>query len=139
MAVDPSQVVTFTKDNGMVVAVPQLQQDSSEGGSSIRVPHADTSLGADFGEEITDENRFFAATREPIAGFLIYGIAAHIVEKWFAVNDTATAAPDPEFDRSVQKELRKLKYKSALTQIVEFERLYGKARTMTIWGIRSSE
>ncbi len=131
MNLDPFQVVTFTKDNGMVVA-PPVQADSSEG-SSIRVPQADTSLGADFGEEITDENRFFAATREPIAGFLIYGIAAHIVERWFAVNDASTAAPDPEFDRSVQKELRKLKFKAALTQLVEYERLYGRALLVGAW------
>ena len=55
MAADPSRVITFTKDNGMVVAAPRPQQDAGEGGSSIRVPQADTSLGADFGEEIDAE------------------------------------------------------------------------------------
>jgi hypothetical protein len=73
MAQDPSEVVTITKDGGLIVA-PAIQDSNTNSAqeSSIRVPQADTSLGADFGENVTDDDRLFAATREPIAGFLIY-------------------------------------------------------------------
>ena len=99
-------------------------QDSVEG-SSIRVPQVDTSMGADFGAEITDDNRLFAATREPIAGFLVYGFSADVVEKWFSINDLATKNPDSELDRNLQAELRKLKFKFTLRTFDEFKRLYG--------------
>jgi hypothetical protein len=125
MSVNSDKTVTLTKDGGMVVA-PTQSQDSGEGGS-IRIPQADTSLGADFGDPICDADRQFAADREPVAGFLIYGIAADIVEKWFSINDLETKEPDPELDRSIQSELRVLKYKRELKKLVEYERLYGKA------------
>jgi hypothetical protein len=124
MAANPENPITLTRDGGMVV-YPTQQEDAD--GSSIRIPQVDTSLGADFGEVITDENRLFAATREPIAGFLIYGIAVAIVEKWFTINDLATKGADPELDNSIQKLLRKLKYKRVLGKLVEYERLYGKS------------
>ena len=99
-------------------------QDSADG-SSIRIPQVGTSMGADFGAEITDDNRLFAAHREPVAGFLIYGFSADMVEKWFAVNDLNTKNVDPELDHSVQTELRKLKYKAVLRTFIEFKRLLG--------------
>lgn len=117
--------VTVTRDNGLVI-YPTQNQDSTDG-SSIRIPQVDTSLGADFGETITDDNRLFAATREPIAGFLIYGVATAIVEKWFVINDLATKTPDPELDTHIQKTLKVLKWKRVLNELVEYERLYGKA------------
>src|SRR5512135_558056 len=128
MSSNPSEIVAIVKDDGLIVA-PNLQQKDSTGSteSSIRIPAVDTGLGADFGEDITDDNRYFAATREPIAGFLIYGIANHIVDKWFTINDVTTSSPDPELDHSIQKELRKIKYKKILRELIEYERLYGKA------------
>jgi hypothetical protein len=117
---------SLLKDGGAIV---YPAEDTVEG-SSIRIPSVDTSLGADFGEDITDENRLFAATREPVAGFLIYGIAADIVEKWFVINDVTTDTPDPEVDRTIQKQLRVLKWKSVLhnsegTGFIDYLRLYG--------------
>ena len=49
------------------------------------------------------------------------------MEKWFKVNDPDTSDADPELDKAVQKELRRLKFKNGLQQLIEFERLYGKA------------
>ena len=112
--------VTLTKDGGIVMSPPT--QDS---GDSIRIPQVDTSMGADFGAEITDDNRLFAAHREPVAGFLIYGFSADMVDKWFSINDLNTKKPDPEKDRHLQKELRKLKYKAVLRTFIEFKRLLG--------------
>lgn len=110
------------RDGGLIAAPPQPAADAS---SSIRVPQADTTLGADFGGDIGDDDRLFAAKREPIAGFLIYGVAADIVEKWFSINDVETKQPDPKLDRAIQKELRRLKYKQVLRTFIEFKRLYG--------------
>ena len=117
------KTVTLTKDGGIVVAPTQ---DSDEGGS-IRIPQAPTSLGAGFGDSITADDLLYAATREPVAGFLIYGVAADVVEKWFIVNNLKTEGADPEFDAAIQAPLQKLKAKTALRQLIEFERLYGKA------------
>jgi hypothetical protein len=114
--------VTFTKDG--MVAYPVA--DSVEGGS-IRIPQTSTSLGAGFGDAISDDDLVFAATREPTAGFLIYGIAADVVEKWFKVDDVRTEGADPQFDVAVQVALQKLKFRKVLQQLVEYERLFGKA------------
>ena len=116
--------VSSTRDGGLVVH-PTVADTAGE--SSIRIPQADTSLGAGFGEGITDDNRRFAADREPVAGFLIYGVASDVVEKWFKVNDPDTSDADPELNKAVQKELRRLKFKNVLQQLIEFERLYGKS------------
>ena len=122
MSSDLNKVVTLTKD-GLIV-FPTA--DSGEG-SSIRIPQTSTSLGADFGEPIQPEHLLFAATREPVAGFLIYGVSADVVEKWFKVNNLKTETADPDFDNAVQAPLQKLKFKTVLRQLVEYERLYGKA------------
>jgi hypothetical protein len=114
--------VTFTKDG--IVVYPLA--DSEESGS-IRIPQTDTSLGAGFGDPITPQDLEFASTREPVAGFLIYGIAADITEKWFTVNKTETEGKDPDFDAQVQKALQALNFKKTLRQLIEYERLYGKA------------
>lgn len=124
MPLNSDSPVTSKRDGGLVVH-PTVASDS--GGESIRIPQADTSLGAGFGEGITDVNRRFAADREPVAGFLIYGIASDVVEKWFKVNDPDTSDADPELDKAVQKEMRRLKFKNVLQQLIEFERLYAKA------------
>jgi hypothetical protein len=124
MPENPYSSVSSTRDGGLVVH-PTVADSAGE--SSIRIPQADTSLGAGFGEGITDDNRRFAVDREPVAGFLIYGVASDVVEKWFKVNDPDTSDADPELDKAVQRELRRLKFKNVLQQLIEFERLYGKS------------
>jgi hypothetical protein len=114
--------VTLTKDGGIIMSPPMQDSGSDD---SIRIPQVDTSMGADFGAEITDDNRLFAAHREPVAGFLIYGFSADMMEKWFSVNDLATKNADPELDQSLQTELRKLKFKTVLRTFIEFKRLLG--------------
>lgn len=117
---------TATKDGG-IVAYASASITDTTGDSSIRIPQADTSMGAGFGEEIIDENRRFAADREPVAGFLIYGVAADVCEKWFKINNADTEGDDPELNKLIQTEFKTLKFKQAFKQLVEFERLYGKA------------
>src|SRR5665647_659645 len=126
---NPENPVMLTRDGGMVVY--PTQQEDAVAGSSIRIPSVSTAMGADFGEAITDDNRLFAATREPIAGFLTggadgqRGFPKDIVEKWFTINDVTTKDPDPELDRALQKEFRRLKYKRVLTGFVGAKFLYG--------------
>ncbi len=129
MASNPENPVTLLRDGGMVVY--PTQQEDAIAGSSIRIPSVSTAMGAEFGEAITDDNRIFAATREPIAGFLTggsdgqRGFPKDIVEKWFTINDVTTKDPDPELDRALQKEFRRLKYKRVLTGFVGAKFLYG--------------
>jgi hypothetical protein len=129
MVDNPENPVTLTRDGGM--AVYPTQQEDAIAGSSIRIPSVSTAMGAEFGEAITDDNRLFAATREPVAGFLTggadgqRGFPKDIVEKWFTINDVTTKDPDPELDRALQKEFRRLKYKRVLTSFVGAKFLYG--------------
>ncbi len=98
--------------------------DTSQG-SSIRIPQVSTELGAGFGDEISDDDRLFAATREPIAHFLTYKMAADVFDKWFKVDDPSTEEGDPKLDEAVQKALTKLNAKPVLTELLEYERIYG--------------
>ena len=129
MSGNPENPVNLLRDGGMVVY--PTQQEDAVAGSSIRIPSVSTAMGAEFGETITDNNRLFAATREPIAGFLTggpngqRGFPKDIVEKWFTINDVTTKDPDPELDRALQKEFRRLKYKRVLTSFVGAKFLYG--------------
>jgi len=125
MSVNNESAAQLTNDGGLIAAPPTVNTADSTDGSSIRIPSVDTSLGADFGEEITDDNREFASQREPVAGFLIFGFSADVIEKWFSINDVETKQPDPKLDKHIQKELRTLKFKSLLQTFEEYKRLYG--------------
>jgi hypothetical protein len=117
---------TVTPTHDGLTVFPVATNQDSEG--SLRIPQVSTINGAGFGDEITDDDRRFASTREPIAYFLIYGVASDITEKWFKINLSGTDQEDPEFDRQVQAQLEKLEWKLKIfTQLVEYERLYGKA------------
>lgn len=115
--------IRFRKDGGVIIH-PDAAVDTTEG-SSIKIPSVDTSLGAGFGDTITDSDRDFAAEREPVAHFLTYGIAADVTDKWFKINDPDTEEADPALDRTVQDALTKLKFKAKLTEGIEVERIYG--------------
>ncbi len=92
---------------------------------SVKIPQTATNEGAGFGDTITDSDLEFASIREPISIFLTYGVAADLLEKWFVVNDPDTEEADPALDRTVQDALDSVKYKTKLTQGVEYERIYG--------------
>jgi len=114
--------IRITKDGGLFVHSKALD---AEEGSSIRVPQVSTALGAGFGDEITDTDRKFASEREPVAHFLTFGMAADVVDKWFAVDDPDTEHSDPKIDEAVQNALTLLKMKEHLKAALEYERIYG--------------
>lgn len=113
------------RKDGIIIAHPDIRGDV--GGDSIKVPQVDTELGAGFGDTIQDSDRAFAACREPVGHFLTFGVAADMTEKWFTINDPDTEEADPALDRTVQNQLMKLKFKQRLTELIESERIYGKA------------
>jgi len=113
--------IRATKDGGLFI---HPAADTSQG-SSIRIPQVSTELGAGFGDEISDDDRLFAATREPIAHFLTYKMAADVFDKWFKVDDPSTEHGDPKLDEAVQKALTMLNAKSVLTELLGYERIYG--------------
>ncbi len=113
--------IRVTKDGGLII---HPEADVSEG-SSIRIPQVSTALGAGFGDEITDNDREFAAKREPVAHFLTFGIANDVFDKWFIVDDPSTEGGDPKTDEAVQNALTKLKAKAILTKALEYERTHG--------------
>lgn len=120
MPPNPKGIKT-TKDGGLFI---HPSADTSQG-SSIRIPSVSTELGAGFGDEITDNDREFAAEREPVAHFLTYGMAADVIDKWFIVDDPTTEQGDPKIDEAVQDALTLLKVKDYLKTALEYERVYG--------------
>uniref|UniRef100_A0A6M3XTC4 Anti-CBASS protein Acb1-like N-terminal domain-containing protein n=1 Tax=viral metagenome TaxID=1070528 RepID=A0A6M3XTC4_9ZZZZ len=113
--------IRATRDGGLFI---HPKADVSEG-SSIRIPQVSTELGAGFGDAITDHDREFAATREPVAHFLTYHIVADVFDKWFIIDDPSIEGGDPKIDEAVQDALTLLKAKQICTKALEYERIYG--------------
>lgn len=120
MPADPKGIRKM-RDGGLII---HSAADTSQG-SSIRIPSVSTELGAGFGDEITDNDREFAAEREPVAHFLTYGITVDVFDKWFIVDDPSTQGGDPKIDELVQDALTLLKAKQVCTEALEYERIYG--------------
>jgi hypothetical protein len=113
----PKGGVTLSQD-----ALARLALDQS---GSIRVSQVSTTLGAGFGDPITDSDREWAVTREPVAYRVTYMVADDVFDKWFSVDDPKTEGGD--LDRKVQNVLRKLEAQSALSNALALERTYGWA------------
>jgi len=113
--------IRVTKDGGLFI---HPAADTSEG-SSIRIPQVSTALGVGFGDEISDADREFAASREPVAHFLTFNMAADVFDKWFIVDDPTSEGGDPKIDEAVQNALTVLNAKQILTKALEYERIYG--------------
>jgi hypothetical protein len=109
-----------TKDGGAIIH-PKVVGSKD----SIRIPQVSTSLGAGFGDEISDSDREFAAEREPVAHFIVYGVAADVIDKWFHIDDVDTEKADPKLDQAFQKALHSLHAKRELLKALELERLHG--------------
>jgi len=79
-----------------------------------------------YGTEITDANRFFYSTREPVGVWWVTAIGRDIWDNWFRVEDVDDTDSD-DLDRQVQKALKKLDAKVQLPRETVFERRYGNA------------
>jgi len=99
---------------------------SSTTGPSVRIPYTHPSLGAAFGEPITEADITFAIKREPVATRIVFAVAHDIFDSWFEVKDLAEK-PDETLDRKIQAALLDLKAKDVFTQMSVFERGYGWA------------
>jgi len=95
--------------------------------SGVKIPQTDSAYGAGFGDSITDDDRAWAATREPICNLLTYQIAADMTDKWFTIGDPDTEEADPALDRTVQDALTVLKCRTRFTETIESERIFGKS------------
>jgi len=79
-----------------------------------------------YGTVITDTNRYFYSTREPVGVWWVKGIAYDLWDNWFRIEDVDDPDSD-ELDKQVQKALRKLNAKVQLPRETIFERRYGTA------------
>ena len=77
-----------------------------------------------YGAGITDPNRLFYSTREPVGVWWVRGIAYDIWDNWFRVINPKKP-DDDTFDRKIQKVLRDLKASIQLPRETVFERRYG--------------
>lgn len=77
-----------------------------------------------YGATISDTDRLFYSTREPVGVWWVKGIAYDIWDNWFRVKNLADKN-DENLDKAVQKELLTLKAKTQLPRETVFERRYG--------------
>ena len=83
------------------------------------------SLGAGFGEDITDIDREWAASREPVAYRFTFTVAQDMFDNWFTIDDPATEGADPDLDGKVQAVLRLLDAKRIFITATAYERIHG--------------
>jgi hypothetical protein len=112
-----------TRDGGLILY--PTSSVAVDGG--LQVPKVDTAYGAGFGDSITDQDRAYAASREPICHFLTFIVSSDMTDKWFVIEDPDTEEADPALDRSIQRELSKLEAKKYLRKAVESARIYGRS------------
>lgn len=113
--------VKATKDGGLIIHPSITAADSN-----IGVPQTST-IGAGFGDTISDNDRAWAACREPIAHFLTHIVADDMTDKWFTIEDPDTEEADPALDRTVQQEFAKLKLKYYLNLAVKSARTFRRS------------
>jgi hypothetical protein len=77
-----------------------------------------------YGANISDTDRLFYSTREPVGVWWVKRIAYDIWDNWFRVINPKKP-DDLEFNRKVQKQLLKLKARTQLPRETVFERRYG--------------
>ena len=77
-----------------------------------------------YGAGISNDNRLFYSTREPVGVWWIRGIANDLWDNWFRVINPKKP-DDDAFDRKLQKVLRDLKARIQLPRETIFERRYG--------------
>lgn len=94
-------------------------------GASPTDPRARFGTGSKFGEEIDEEDREFAAKREPIGHYITRVIAEDMWDNWFEVNDLSTKGRDPDFNTVVQAALLKLNAKPLFIRATQLERIFG--------------
>lgn len=79
-----------------------------------------------YGDSISDKNRLFYSTREPVGVWWVKRIAYDIWDNWFRLINPEDETSD-ELDKKTQKVLRQLKAHIQLPRETVFERRYGTA------------
>ena len=120
-------ITRATPGRGIILSQDALARLAVDQGGSIRIPQASTAGGAGFGDVITDSDREWAVTREPVAYRVTYMVADDVFDKWFTVDDPKTEGGDPDLDRKIQVILRGLEAQSVLANALALERTYGWA------------
>ncbi len=78
-----------------------------------------------WGAPIVDEDREWAATREPVGHFATFCVSEDMYDNWFTVDDLATTGPDVELDLKVQSALTALHAKESFLTATILERVHG--------------
>jgi hypothetical protein len=120
-------IIRAKPGEGIILSQDALAKLAVDQGGSIRIPQANTAGGAGFGDVISDNDREWAVTMEPVAYRVTYMVADDIFDKWFTVDDPKTEGGDPDLDRKIQVILRGLEAQSSFSNALALERTYGWA------------
>lgn len=80
-----------------------------------------------YGDPITNEDRLFAMTRDPIGFRVVVIPALDALDEWFNLVPTESKEPDEAFDQKLQKALSELNAKSELSKLLIFTNCFGWA------------
>lgn len=97
-------------------------------GSGMLIPRSGTSNGGEYGADITNDLRTFAATREPVAYRVTFTIAHDIFDNWFRLSKSETdeeSEANNTLNKTVQAALKKVNAKREVTIAAIYEHVYG--------------
>lgn len=99
-------------------------------GRALYIPQEGTGGGGEYGAKITDADRLFAITREPVGHRVVFTVAHDIFDNWFKLEllgKDVKKEDTEDFNNKLQKVLEELKVKAECNRMGMFERGFGWA------------
>jgi hypothetical protein len=96
-------------------------------GSDVWVPGTTSAGTYNYGDPITNEDRLFAMSRDPIGFRVVVIPALDALDEWFNLVPTESKEPNEAFDQKLQKALSELNAKSELSKLLIFTDCFGWA------------
>jgi len=97
-------------------------------GSDVWVPGTSAAGTYNYGDPISNEDRLFAMTRDPIGFRVIVIPALDALDEWFNLVPTTDKKSKQTFDQALQKALSDLNAKAELSKLLIFANCFG-------WGV----
>lgn len=99
-------------------------------GRALYIPQGGAGGGGEYGAKITDADRLFAITREPVGHRVVFTVAHDIFDNWFELEllgKDVKKEDSEDFNNKIQKVLEELKVKRECNRMGVFERGFGWA------------
>ncbi|MCJ7767091.1 DUF1073 domain-containing protein [Candidatus Bathyarchaeota archaeon] len=94
-------------------------------GSDVWVPGTSSAGTYNYGDPITNDDRLFAMSRDPIGFRVVVIPALDSLDEWFNLVPTTGKEPEESFDQKLQQALSELNAKSELSKLLIFTNCFG--------------